>query len=201
MVGRTVVAAVLVTLGGLALLGLAPQAAGLEGHVVVSGSMQPRIAPGDVVLTRAVTPAELQPGQVILFPDPERPDRLILHRLVSVDAQGDLITRGDANQSNDSTPVPAASVIGRAQLRVPWIGLPAYWRSTGQWGAIALVAGLLAAATAWVTRRAPRRTAVTRSPHDDLPARAGGHRAGHRAPAPRGRHRVGTRLSPGVAIR
>ncbi len=143
---RGVVAALLVTVAGLVFLALAPRLVGFEGHVVVSGSMEPRISPGDVVLTRPVLPQDLQPGQVLLFPDPEGSDRLLLHRLVSFDERGDLVTRGDANQSNDTTPVPAASVIGEAQLRVPHVGLPAYWRLTGQWGHLGGLTALLAAA-------------------------------------------------------
>ena len=144
---RVVVAAVLVAVAGLVLLALAPRLVGFQGHVVVSGSMEPRLSPGDVVLTRPVLPRDLEPGQVLLFPDPEGADRLVLHRLVSFDAQGDLITRGDANQSDDSTHVPASSVVGQAQVRVPYVGLPAYWRLTGQWDLLGALAALLAAAT------------------------------------------------------
>ncbi len=144
---RVVVAAVLVAVAGLVFLAIAPRLVGFQGHVVVSGSMEPRLSPGDVVLTRPVLPQDLQPGQVLLFPDPEGADRLVLHRLVSFDARGDLVTRGDANQSNDTTHVPARSVIGEAQVRVPYVGLPAYWRHSGQWGEVALLAALLASAT------------------------------------------------------
>ncbi len=145
---RVAVAAVLVTLAGLVVLALAPRLVGFQGHVVVSGSMEPRLSPGDVVLTRPVLPQDLEPGQVLLFPDPEGADRLVLHRLVSFDERGDLVTRGDANQSDDSTHVPASSVIGEAQLRVPHVGLPAYWRFTGQWGHLGGLTALLAAAAA-----------------------------------------------------
>jgi signal peptidase I len=150
---RVVVAAALVALAGLVLLALAPRLVGFQGHVVVSGSMEPRLSPGDVVLTRPVLPQDLQPGQVLLFPDPEGADRLVLHRLVAFDARGDLVTRGDANQSDDTTHVPASSVIGQAQLRVPYVGLPAYWRFVGQWGSLAALAALLAVATVLVTGR------------------------------------------------
>ena len=150
---RVVVAAVLVALAGLVFLALAPRLVGFSGHVVVSGSMEPRLSAGDVVLTRPVPPQDLQPGQVLLFPDPEGADRLVLHRLVAFDARGDLVTRGDANQSDDTTHVPASSVIGEAQLRVPYVGLPAYWRFPGQWGSLAALATLLAAATVVVTGR------------------------------------------------
>ncbi|WP_448621180.1 signal peptidase I [Geodermatophilus sp. URMC 65] len=143
---RAVVAAVLVAVAGLVFLALAPRLVGFQGHVVVSGSMEPRLSPGDVVLTRPVLPQDLQPGQVLLFPDPEGADRLVLHRLVSFDERGDLVTRGDANQSNDSTHVPTSSVIGAAEVGVPYVGLPAYWRSTGQWGHLAALTVLLGGA-------------------------------------------------------
>ena len=148
---RAVVAAVLVAVAGLVFLALAPRLVGFSGHVVVSGSMEPRLSPGDVVLTRPVLPQDLQPGQVLLFPDPEGADRLVLHRLVSFDERGDLVTRGDANQSNDSTHVPISSVIGAAQVGVPYVGLPAYWRSTGQWGHLAALTVLLGGAISSVS--------------------------------------------------
>jgi signal peptidase I len=150
---RVVVAAVLVALAGLVVLALAPRLVGFQGHVVVSGSMEPRLSAGDVVLTRPVLPQDLQLGQVLLFPDPEGADRLVLHRLVAFDARGDLVTRGDANQSDDTTHVPASSVVGEAQLRVPYVGLPAYWRFAGQWGPLVALAAVLAAATVFVTGR------------------------------------------------
>lgn len=143
---RVAVAVVLVAVAGLGTLALAPRLVGFDGHVVVSGSMAPQLAEGDVVLTRPVLPQDLQPGQILLFPDPTGADRLLVHRLVSFDDQGSLVTRGDANQSNDRAHVPAASVIGQVQLRVPFIGLPAYWRAEGRWGSIGTAAGLLAVA-------------------------------------------------------
>ena len=149
---RVAVAAVLVALACLVLGAVAPRLAGFDGHVVASGSMAPRLAVGDVVLTRPVSPDHLQPGQVLLFTDPDRPDRLLLHRLVSFDDQGRLVTRGDANQSNDSAHVPVSSVLGQAQVRVPYIGLPTYWRLEGDWGRIAAVALLLVAATVFVVQ-------------------------------------------------
>jgi len=166
---RAVVLAVLVALAGLLVLCLVPQAVGLRADVVVSGSMQPRIAPGDIVLSAPVTPALLQPGQVLLFPDPADPGRLLLHRLVAFDAHGDLVTRGDANQSDDTSPVPAADVIGRAQLRVPYVGLPAYWWRTGDRAAVVLTTALLAGLTVWATRRRGGEPAA---------ARPGRHRTG-----------------------
>jgi signal peptidase len=154
-----VAAALLLTvLAGLVVAAVAPQAVGFSAHVVVSGSMAPRINVGDVVLTQPVSAAELRPGQVLLFDDPQRPGGLLLHRLVSFDAAGALVTHGDANQSDDSVHVVASDVRGVATLRVPWVGLPAQWRGEGRFGSIALAAAALAGAAVFLTSGLSRRT-------------------------------------------
>jgi signal peptidase len=180
---RIAVAVLLVAVAGLALLALAPRLVGFQGHVVVSGSMAPQLAEGDVVLTRPVAPQDLEPGQILLFPDPSGADRLLVHRLVSFDAQGLLVTRGDANQSNDSGHVPAAGVIGEVEVRVPYVGLPAYWRSTGRWDAIAATAALLAAAAVVASGRSVGgpRTARGRTTADRLRAASAPHPVGRPA--------------------
>jgi signal peptidase I len=179
---RAAVALLLAVLAGLVVAVLASQATGLSAHVVVSGSMAPRIAVGDVVLTRSVSVAELSAGQVLLFTDPEQPGRLLLHRLVSFDAQGHLVTRGDANQSDDSVHVPPSDVRGVARLRVPYVGLPAQWRLEGRFGHLALTAGVLAAAAVFVAgglRRGNGATGAEKSLHT-----AGRHRSRPGAGAP-----------------
>jgi signal peptidase len=172
---RAVAALVLAALAGLVVVALAPQALGYSAHVVTSGSMAPRVHPGDVVLTQPTTAAELRPGQVLLFDDPQRPGGLLLHRLVSFDAAGDLVTRGDANQSADSVHASPSAVRGVARIRVPWVGLPAVWRGEGRIGAIALAAAVLGGAAVFVSQAFPRRRAGTGA--GSRPARASGSSA------------------------
>jgi signal peptidase len=155
-----VAALALTGVAGLVVVALAPQALGYSAHVVTSGSMAPRVNPGDVVLTQPTSAAELRPGQVLLFDDPERPGGLLLHRLVSFDDAGDLVTRGDANQSADGVHVAPSAVRGLAELRVPWVGLPALWRGEGRFGAIGLAAAVLAGLAVFVSRVFPRRSAA-----------------------------------------
>jgi hypothetical protein len=111
-------------LAGLILWSVAPAAFGWHPTVVMSGSMLPRLVPGDVVVSRPVAPADLTVGQVVLVDDPDHPGRLRLHRLVRVAADGRLILRGDANRAVDSSPVARSAVHGVASLRVPYIGRP-----------------------------------------------------------------------------
>jgi signal peptidase I len=170
---RAAGALLLVVLTALAVAALAPQAAGFDAHVVVSGSMAPQVQAGDVVLTSPVSVPELRPGQVLLFADPQRPDRLLLHRLVSFDGQGRLVTRGDANRSDDSVHVAPSDVRGLARLRVPFIGLPGLWRVEGRFGHIALAAAVLAGAAVSVFGGAgrPPRPAAVDSAQQAAPAR------------------------------
>ena len=55
-----------------------------------------------------------------------------MHRLVEVRSDGQLVTKGDANQNRDSSTVGFDAVHGAAFLRIPYAGLPNYWLRTDQ---------------------------------------------------------------------
>ncbi len=110
-----------------------PYLAGWSPSVVLTGSMLPAIAPGDIVVTGKLDPAALKAGHVIRFVDPSRPERSLLHRIVRINDDGTFVTRGDANGSEDSTAVPAANITGMARLRVPLVGLPVVWLRQGEY--------------------------------------------------------------------
>ena len=106
--------------GAVALSGWTPA-------VVASGSMSPAVRTGDVVIVSPPSPDRLVPGSVITFEKPGRPGRPVLHRIIGVTGNGQLVTKGDANPVPDPTPVSPASVTGSARLRVPYAGLPGLW--------------------------------------------------------------------------
>ncbi|MDT5030207.1 MAG: signal peptidase [Actinoplanes sp.] len=154
---------------------LAPTLAGLHSHVIMSGSMVPQLRPGDVIVTMSVGADRLHPGMVMSFTDPADPGRNIVHRLLRRHPDGTLQTRGDANAQADSTPVPVAAVVGVGVLRVPFVGLPAYWARTAQFVPLGVSGVLLflviAVATNGMTastgparhRRRPRHAATVES--------------------------------------
>jgi hypothetical protein len=77
---------------------------------VFGGSMWPAVRPGDVVHVRAVLPADLATGDVILF---VRHGALFAHRLVG--RQGHVLrTRGDAHWRRDP-PLRPSQVLGRVE--------------------------------------------------------------------------------------
>ncbi|MBK4347113.1 signal peptidase I [Lacisediminihabitans changchengi] len=135
---------VLATVAALLLTTLVPAVAGWHPTFVSSGSMEPRLMVGDVVVSRPIDSAPLQLKQVILEKDPNHAGWLRLHRLVAISGSGEVITKGDANPQRDTAGVPLADVIGIASLRVPYLGLPAVWLGTGQYGALGLTAAALA---------------------------------------------------------
>ncbi|SDD63872.1 LamG domain-containing protein [Auraticoccus monumenti] len=138
---RSVLAAVV----ALALWGALPALIGWQPTTVVTGSMMPRIAVGDVAVAAPAAPEAVVPGRIALFDDPDHAGRLRLHRVVDVDEQGLLVTRGDANPADDSSHVDPATVHGVGVLRVPAVGLPVVWFHEGRLGLLALVGAAVAA--------------------------------------------------------
>jgi signal peptidase len=100
-----------------------PQLAGRQFYIVASGSMEPVITRGSLLVVRPADPAELKREDVITVIDPADPERVVSHRIMEVLAEGrSFITRGDANNVDDPEPVPAANVIGKAEYAIPYAG-------------------------------------------------------------------------------
>lgn len=131
---------------------------GWKPMVVTTGSMQPAINPGDIVLS---APPEddvrLDAGTVITFEDPVRPGALITHRIDTVNPDGSYTTRGDANSSADSHEVTTEELTGVGRLLVPAVGLPRLWMDEGR---LVIVIGwtVATALAVWGALHRPRRT-------------------------------------------
>ncbi|WP_065963054.1 S24/S26 family peptidase [Curtobacterium sp. UCD-KPL2560] len=189
----TAARAIVATVVGLALWAAAPAVLGWQPTTVVTGSMAPRLTPGDVVVSRPVPEPDVVPGRVLLADDPDQPGHLRLHRYVEAREDGTLVTKGDANPAADSTPLDRSAVHGVGYLRVPWVGVPVAWAHEGRWGAVAgaaaVLAGLLAlCAVDGGLRRAGREARGASAPS----VRSGAARSGagrvHGRRAARGRH-------------
>jgi len=133
----------LAMVASLVLWSILPALLGMTPRVILSGSMEPRIHSGDVIVTRDVPAATLTKGQVITVKDPDHPDKTRTHRLLRVEADGTLVTKGDANQDADSSHIARADVLGVGVIRVPYVGLPAYWVAERNWMALGVTVVLL----------------------------------------------------------
>ena len=91
---------------------------------IISGSMTPTIAVGDIVVDAPVTAAQashLHVGQIISFRAAPGSAEIVTHRMAVRVQNGAVsyITKGDANNSADSTPRPASDVIGLYRFAIP----------------------------------------------------------------------------------
>jgi signal peptidase len=94
---------------------------------VYTGSMQPAIPVGSVVVIKPVDPETLKIGDIICF-QLSQPTS-ITHRIINITDEG-FITKGDANEDPDQWIVKKENVIGKAILTVPFIGYLGYFVKT-----------------------------------------------------------------------
>lgn len=105
--------------------------------VILTGSMEPGIDPGDIVLVRRIVSEteirSLVPGDIIHF---KREDITITHRILKKeeDEAGNLsfITKGDNNVSEDTEPVLPNDIRGQVVRVLPKAGLPVLFLHSGE---------------------------------------------------------------------
>jgi signal peptidase I len=120
-------------LGACIAVSLLPNLLGWHSYVIITGSMEPGISAGDIVLASPDPVIEDTVGHVITFEDPDSEGHILTHRVVSINEEGSLITQGDANPTPDGDHVPAEAVTGLGRLLVQFVGLPVVWFMTGAW--------------------------------------------------------------------
>jgi signal peptidase I len=185
-----------VIVGLVAWIAVPAIALGWTPTVVSSGSMQPLIAPGDVVLLdRDRDAGRLHgPGSIVTFTQSGDPERWITHRVVAVDDELRYVTRGDANGTDDPRPVTHEQLVGVARLVVPLIGRPVAWYHAGA-RTTGVVVVLLTAAAAWLATR-PVTDALPRSPAQTVEPPCRDRQAFRLAPLPRTDRPIGHRVAP-----
>lgn len=120
---------------------------GLQVYNVISGSMEPTYSVGDLLYVKTVDPDSVKVGDPITFVLNE--DLVVAtHRVVSIDAENRrFITKGDANETEDASPVHFNNLVGVPVFVIPLLGyVSAYIQSPpGMYVAIGLGVLLLAA--------------------------------------------------------
>jgi signal peptidase len=137
----------LAALLGVGMTGLTIYAATHHLHplVVRSGSMEPLVHTGGMVLVQTIPASDIRVGDVVAA---KRPDGVtVTHRVVRISRDGELanlILKGDANKAVDPDPVPVARV-GRLVWSAPLIGRVAAWTASARGGFVlgCLVTGVL----------------------------------------------------------
>ncbi len=96
-----------------------------KSFVVQSGSMEPTIHIGDIILVKK-SPYYSQ-NEIITFYDEK--GRIVTHRIIKKVNEG-FITKGDANSTPDVNPVPKEKIIGKVIFIIPKLGFLAYFAKT-----------------------------------------------------------------------
>jgi signal peptidase len=113
----------LVGVGALLLVSLLPITGNVEIKIVKSGSMEPTIPTGSIVV---VMPNQAyKVGDVITFGKDTKTQIPTTHRIIAERKQGSqtyFTTRGDANEEQDPREIAASEVIGKVLAHVPYVG-------------------------------------------------------------------------------
>jgi signal peptidase I len=111
------VGALLVVVAGALLLGD-------RAVVVLSGSMEPVLSPGDVLIERSVEPRQVKIGQIVTFHEPGS-DRMLTHRVRKIEARGSklvFVTKGDADNGIQRWSIDPGGELGQPLGRIPAVG-------------------------------------------------------------------------------
>ncbi len=121
-------ALLIVAIGFVASWSLLPRLVGLDPEVVLSGSMEPALKTGGVVIVQPKKASEINIGDILTYHHPERPRSariLVTHRVTAVEMSSGapvFTTKGDANDIEDPWKVPSSDVVGTVKWHVPYMG-------------------------------------------------------------------------------
>jgi signal peptidase len=140
----------------VATIALAGAAMGYRGVTILSGSMEPSISTGDLVVADTIRASQMRVGDVVTFRS--EAGFSITHRVSSVTAKPDgsiaVTTKGDANPVPERWSTPPDATVGRVVATLPQVGAITRWTSdpTGRLlvlGAIAVLGAGVALRRIW----------------------------------------------------
>ena len=92
-----------------------PMPFGIGVSVVLSGSMEPELSVGDLIIV--VKEDAYAVDDVVVF---QSGQSAVVHRIISIDGE-DVVTQGDANNSPDE-PISVFAIKGRVKTAIPGVG-------------------------------------------------------------------------------
>ena len=117
---------VLLLAAGFAIGAVAVASGNWQASPVLSGSMEPTIPTGGVVITERVPVEDLAVGDIVMFHRPDNPDEQVVHRIIEVKPSdhGPLMrTKGDANETADPWQVRPESTTAQVErASIPYVG-------------------------------------------------------------------------------
>lgn len=109
-----------------------PSFLGVKLFIVETDSMKPVFSGGDIIFVKKVEPKNLQEGDVISYSDSRS---IVTHRIMgidTIDSELSFITKGDANNTEDISPISEENVEGIYWFKVEGIGKFAMYMQSPQ---------------------------------------------------------------------
>ena len=113
------IAIVLLLFSGLSFGGV------VKARIVLTGSMEPAISTGDIIITTPITRKEPKVGDVVAYQAKRFNGENVAvfsHRIISGDIQSGFVVKGDANKSPDSQKPAGPDILGVVIFVIPFLG-------------------------------------------------------------------------------
>jgi signal peptidase len=146
LAGKWTVAGLLVALCCIIILASLPVFMGNRTLVILSGSMEPSITKGGLVIAEPVPSKDLKVGDVIAFSPSADTQVPIVHRIAAIAERNGIryfSTRGDANPNGDAAEVSLPATGWRVAASIPLAGYVMFYAASAT-GKVLLIAVPLA---------------------------------------------------------
>ncbi len=110
-------------IGILLIISVLPIKNNIKFLTVLSGSMEPKIHTGSIVVVKSV--ADYKVGDIITFGQNTKTEVPTTHRIAEVKVEnGEMVykTKGDANNGEDNKEVSRKDIIGKVYFSLPYLG-------------------------------------------------------------------------------
>jgi signal peptidase len=107
----------------LLIVSILPITGNIKFMTVLSGSMEPTIKTGSIILTKPI--GDYKIGDIITFGPTTKTIPPTTHRIAEIKVVGGqpiYITKGDANNSADSREIQKSDILGKMIVRIPYLG-------------------------------------------------------------------------------
>lgn len=132
-----------------------PLVTGSAPITVLTGSMQPKLPPGTLIVVKPTPVEEIRVGDVLTYQlrsgEPELVTHRVVQRIASSNGEIEFVTQGDANSAPDPKAVREVQVRGTVWYSIPLLGWVNTWL-TGERRAVVVpvLAGLLFVYAGWM---------------------------------------------------
>ena len=115
--------AIIAAIALLLIISVLPITGNIKFMIVQSGSMEPGIKTGSIVMTKPAS--EYRVGDIITFGTYSKTKAPTTHRIYEIQEQNGqkvYITKGDMNNAPDTKPVSKNEIIGKVMFDAPYLG-------------------------------------------------------------------------------